>query len=412
MPALAGLRGTGDWGADERPTSFRESILFYSPNGTAPIYALTSKSRSKTINDPQYSWWAEGQTNVRLQVNGALSSGDTTFIVDSTDPTATTMNGNYGTANNLKQGDILLVEPATDNATFNQELIEVVSVQSAGQFTAKRGAGGTTAATIADNIWLTLIGSAYAEGTDIPPPTTRNPVKFTTYTQIFKDVYELTATAAVTATRTGNPWSNDKKRKAFDHARAIEWSILFGRKAETVGENGKPKRFMGGLREYIPAANTTVFGSAVTFSALMDAISPIFDFDTGAGDTRMAFGGNAALMELNKALVGQANVHINYDGGKIKQYGMDFTELTMPRGRVLFYSHPLMNIHPLYRKSMFVLDMSSLVYLSLPGRDTKDTDDVQTKSEDVRRGFWQTECGLMVDFGGMTNAYLGNISAT
>jgi hypothetical protein len=39
-------------------------------------------------------------------------------------------------------------------------------------------------------------------------------------------------------------------------------------------------------------------------------------------------------------------------------------------------------------------------------------DDVQAKDEDVRRGFYQTECGLQVDRGGTTMFYLGNILAT
>ncbi len=35
-----------------------------------------------------------------------------------------------------------------------------------------------------------------------------------------------------------------------------------------------------------------------------------------------------------------------------------------------------------------------------------------SKDEDVRRGYFQTECSLMVDAGGLSQAYLGNISAT
>jgi hypothetical protein len=42
--AIAGLRGTGDWGTDERPKNFREMILWLNPNGTAPIFALSSRA--------------------------------------------------------------------------------------------------------------------------------------------------------------------------------------------------------------------------------------------------------------------------------------------------------------------------------------------------------------------------------
>lgn len=409
--AVAGLRGTGDWGTDERPKSFRGNILRFNPNGTAPIFALTSKAKKRTVDDPEFAWWAEGNAQVRLQVNGALGSGDTLVTVDTLDPTSTTLGANYGTASNLKNGDILLVEPAADNATFNHELLEVDTVLSDTQFTVRRGAGGTTAGSIADNLYLLLIGSAYAEGTAAPRPTARNPIKFSNYTQIFKDTYELTGTANETTTRTGNNWSEDKKRKMWEHSSKIEWSILFGRAAETTGDNGKPKRFMGGLRSFIPASNVTVFGSAVTANSFATAIAPLFDFDTGAGDTRIAFCGAEAMLQLGLIMNAATNVHIN-SNGPVKVYGMDFQQFQLPMGKLLFKIHPLMSRNGLYKKSMFILDFDALHYVAMKNRDTKAKDDVQTEDEDVRRGFVQTECSIEVDYGGLTMAYLGNISAT
>jgi hypothetical protein len=91
MSGIAGLRGTGDWGTDERPKNFREKILFTSPNGNAPIFALTSKAGKYSTNDPEFAWWAESQNLIRLVVNGALAAGDTLFTVSSVDPTATTL---------------------------------------------------------------------------------------------------------------------------------------------------------------------------------------------------------------------------------------------------------------------------------------------------------------------------------
>jgi hypothetical protein len=74
--------------------------------------------------------------------------------------------------------------------------------------------------------------------------------------------------------------------------------------------------------------------------------------------------------------------------------------------------HPLMSRHGLYKKSMFVLDFDAIKYVAMRNRDTKAHDDVQAKDEDVRRGYFQTECSLEVSNGGLTMAYLGNISAT
>lgn len=411
MSGIGGLRGTGDFGADERPKDFRDSILFFNPNGEAPIFALTAKAGKRIVKDPEFSWWNEGNALVRLQVNGALGSTDTLVAVDTADPTTTTLGANYGTATHLKPGDILMVEPASDAATYASELIEVDNVLSDTQFTVRRGVGGSLAASIGNDVWLTLIGSSYAEGTGAPRAVSRNPLKFYNYTQIFKNTYELTGTADHTTFRTGNPWSNDKKRKAYDHSRDIEMSILFGRRSETTGDNGKPKRTMGGLRTFIPSSNTTVFGIAVTPSSLVTALAPIFDFNTGAGDTRIAFVGNEAALQLGIVLNSATNVRINTTE-RVKVYGIHFQELILPQGRVLFKTHPLLSRHGLYKKSMFVVDFDALKWAPLEGRDTKAKDDVQAEDEDVRRGFFQTEGGIEVGYGGLTMAYLGNISAT
>ena len=411
MAAVAGLRGTGDWGTDERPKNFRENILFYQPNGTAPIFALTSKAGKKTVDDPEFSWWSEPNTLVRLLVNGALNSSATTVVVDSADPAAATPGVNWGLATHLKPGDILLVEPSADNATFDHELLQVENVLSATQFVVTRGAGGTTPANISDNGFLTLIGSSFAEGTAAPRAASRNPIKYNNYTQIFKDSYEITGTADETRARTGSAWSNDKKRKMFDHARAIEESILWGRKAETTGSNGKPQRYMGGLRQFIPATNTTVFSAqsdSAARGAFLDAVSPVFDFDTGAGDTRIAFAGNNAITALGKLFQADTQVRMN-SKETFTTYGIDFQELIIPRGKILLKSHPLLNQHSLYRNSMFIMDFDAIRYVCLKNRDTKVKDDVQNDDEDVRRGFVQTECSLMVDYGGITCAYLGAI---
>ena len=413
MSGIAGLRGTGDWGVDERPKDFRENILFFNPNGEAPIFALSSKAGKRVVKDPEFAWWCEGNALVRLQTTApTYTATDTLLTVQSLDPTGTTLGSNYGTATHLKPGDLLMIEPATETAIYAPEMVEVDNVLSDSQLTVKRGAAGSTAGTIGASSWLTLIGSSYAEGTGAPKAVSRNPTKFFNYTQIFKNTYELTGTADHTKVRTGDPWSNDKKRKAYDHSRDIEMSILFGRRSETTGDNGKPKRTMGGLRTFIPAANTVIFPNGpVAPNSIIDALAPVFDFNTGAGDTRVMFVGNAAAMEMGKIFNSATNVRIN-STERVKVYGIHFQELLLPQGRILIKTHPLMSRHGVYRKSAFVLDFDAIKWAPLEGRDTKTNDDVQTKDEDVRRGFLMTEAGLEVDYGGLTMAYLGNLSAT
>jgi hypothetical protein len=419
MTAVAGLRGTGDFSTDERPKNFREMILFMNPNGSAPIFALTAKAKKKTVDDPEYAWWNETNVLIRLQINNAsnYTSSATQLTVDTLDPTASTLNVNYGTATNLKPGDLLMVEPASDAAVFAPEYVEVTDILSDTDFVVRRGAAGSTAAAINDNQFLLLVGSSYAEGGVAPKAVARNPVKFNNYTQIFKNSYELSNTASQTRFRTGDPWSNDKKRKMFDHSRDIEMATLFGRKNEIASsaENGKPLRTFGGLRQQIPSTRQFVFSGPVKLgtdasNSFLDNVYKVFDYDSPAGDTRLAFCGNYALNSLAKVAASTTNVRLNSDQ-IITQYGMQFREFIMPQGRLLIKSHPLLNIHGgIYAKSMFILDFASINYVCLKGRDTKTFDDVQNKDEDVRRGFIMTECSLALDRGGLTCAYLGNVT--
>jgi hypothetical protein len=416
MSGIAGLRGTGDWGTAERPTNFRERILFISPNGNSPIFALTSKAGKHSVNDPQFSWWAESQNLVRLVTSGSMVSTDTLVTVAGVDPAAGTMSALYGAATNLKQGDVLMVEPAADAVAYTQEFVQVDSVISDTQFTIRRGAGGTTPGSIGNGVGLTLIGSSFSEGTSAPRAVSRNPVKFQNFIQIFKDTYELTGTAAETFARTGNAWSNDKKRKMFDHAKAIEMSFLFNPGAiEVTGDNGKPLRYMGGLRTFIPATNTRVYTTGsdpTTAQNFADACQPAFLFDLGGGDTRIGFCGNKARVELGKVIQAATGIKIEL-GNPVKLYGIDFQEYILPMGRVLLKSHPLLSQHPLYQRALFLLDFSVIKYTTMKGRpDAKIKDDVQLPDEDVRRGYIQTDCSMMVDGGGLSCAYIGGITAT
>lgn len=413
MSAVAGLRGTGDWGADERPKNFRELILFRNPNGAAPIFALTARVQKESVDDPEFAWWDEPNDLLRLRVNGAVSSSATTIKVDSADPSSSAPGNVWGLATHLVPGDLLLVEPATDNATFNHEVLEVDTVVSGTNFTVKRGRSGTTAAAIADNVLLLKIGTAYEEGTAEPKSASRNPIKYSNFTQIFKTVYELTGSAKQTKTRTGDPLANDKKRKMFDHARDIEMSLLFGQKSEITGPNGKPLRTMDGIRKFIPGTTTTILTGGYTLSTFLDAVVPVFDFDSPAGDTRIAFCGNSALNHINKLIAsasGHTAINLNVDH-KEKVFGLNFTEYVLPQGRLFLKTHPLMNRHGLYKDSMFILDFSAIRWRPLRNRDTKFQDNIQAKGEDVVRGQWMTEAGIEVRFGGLTCGYIGGFGA-
>lgn len=390
MASVAGLRGTGDWGTSERPKNFREMILWRNPNGSAPLTALMSKMRSSTTDDPEFAWWEEELNPIRVLTTTVHTTSETAIDIDS------------GDANDLVAGDILMVEKATPT-TYSFELLQVASVTSSTQFVVTRGAANTTAATIGDNSWLLKIGNAFEEGTTSPDSSTRNPTKYSNYTQIFKTTYRLTGTAEQTNVRTGDPLKNDKKRKMFDHSVAMEHAFLFGTPYEDTSGT-KPKRYTGGLFHFLGANyDATTKPTIATISSVLattsedsflDAVYQVFDYNSDtSGDERLMLYGNGFANWLNKAARMSESTRIQL-GNPIRQYGMKLTQWTIPQGTFYGKSHPLMNVNTRFTNGCFVVDPSGLRYRPMKGRDTRFKDNVQANDADERKGLWISEVGV------------------
>ena len=392
--AFAGLRGTGDWGVDERPKNFREMILWRNPNGSAPLTALMSKMKTEKTDDPEFAWWEEEQNAINVVIDGISLAADTALEL---------VSGGLL----LVPGDLLLISK-TEVAGYDNEIMEVTAVTDDTNIVVARGAAGSTAADTVDLDYATKIGNVYSEGSNSPDVSNVNPVKLLNFTQIFKTAYELTGTVQVTRARTGDPLKNDKKRKMFQHSAALEFAWLFGKAFEATGSNGKPKRYTGGLREFIQT-NAKVYTIAATEDSFLDDIYKVFDYDAGnAGNERLIFAGNGFLNSLNKIARDSASSRINFDG-TVKTYGMELQKWVLPQGTVMVRTHPLMNTHPIYTDSAFVIDPSAIVYRPL--RDTKPQDNIQAPDADTRKGQWMTEAGIEVRHE-KTMAYLGNFSDT
>lgn len=398
MAAIAGMRGTGDWGTDERPKNFREAILWRSPNGQTPLTALMSKMKTESVDDPEFSWWEEELNALRLTVG----SGTTYATTDAT----VYVTSNLQDAQDVIPGDLFMVEK-TMTAAYDHEVILASSVTDTTTVVFKRAQVGTTAAPIPASAKLTKIGNMFSEGSGAPTASTRNPTKLFNYVQILKTVYDITNSAKLTRARTGDPVKNDKKRKMFDHAAALEFAAIFGKRFEGTGANGKPMRTSGGLLYMMAtyASNMiTVFSTTPTETTFTDAVYPVFNFDTGAGDERIVLAGNGALNSLNRLAASQSRTRVNFDG-IIDQYGMKLQKWIMPQGTLYVKSHPLFNNHARFTNDMLILDPTALVYR--PMRDTVFKDNIQANDADETKGQWLTEAGFEMRHM-KTSAWLSN----
>lgn len=388
MAAIAGVRGTGDWGTDERPKNFRETILWRNPNGMAPLTALMAKMKSESTDDPEFTWWEEELNALRLTMgNGtAYSSTDTSIVVTS---------NLSADARDCVAGDMFLVEKTLTTA-YDHEIVVVSSVTDSSHIVIKRAQAGTTGATIGVGANLTKIGNVFEEGSGAPSSSSRNPTKLFNYAQIFKTTYNLTNTAKGTKARTGNAVEKDKKRKMFDHSVALEMAAIFGKRFETTGANGKPLRFTGGLlymMSQYASDMVTVFATTPTESTFTDAVYKVFNFDTGAGNERIVLAGNGALNSLNRLAASQARTRVNFDG-TIKLYGMELQKWILPQGTLFVKSHPLFNNHTRFTNEMLIIDPTCLI--ARPFRATTFQDNIQANDADEVKGQWLTEEGFEI----------------
>jgi hypothetical protein len=398
MAYFAGLRGTGSFGTDERPKEFREMILWSNPNGKAPLFALTAKAKTESLTDPEFAWWEETQTICRLAINNGGGYNDS----------AVTLTVDGGDARELIAGDLLQVEPTTETAAYAPEILRVTSVTNATTIVVVRASAGTSAAALADNQALFRIGNAQGEGTLSVGHSSTNPTKFSNYTQIFKTPYGITKTAKATKYRTGDPIKNDQKRKSFQHAEKIEQALFWGVASETnVTQDGETKilRTTRGIRSFV-TSNNYIFGVRPDMEQILERLAPVFNEDAGnAGNERIAFCGNRALMTF--ASLAEDNIHVQQDG-HVKYYGMDFTKFIIPQGTIYLKSHPLMNVHPVYEASMFVMPGNGIIYRPLSGRDTHVEKNIQPNDADYLKDQWLTEAGFEFHFE-KTWAYLGGL---
>ncbi len=181
--------------------------------------------------------------------------------------------------------------------------------------------------------------------------------------------------------------------------------MLWGMASEVTGSGGQPKRTMAGLRKLV-TSNVTVFAIDPTVDTFIAALSPCFDYEAGsAGNERIVYAGNGAVNFLNKIIAADSSTRINYDG-VIDLYGQNLRKFTIPQGSFAIKSHPLMNVHPLFTYSMFVVNPSGLIYRPLKSSDTRIQKNIQANDADLRKDQWLTEATLEVHYE-RSFAYIG-----
>lgn len=354
-----GIFNTGDYTTDLAKKSFAGMITRLMPNGTAPLFGMTSMLGSETAVAVEHGFFTKTMVFPEVTINGALTT-ETTLVVDD--------------SSQLLVGMIL-----RNNATGENMIVN--SVPSATSVTVTRNVGGTSYAVIADGEVLVQVGTAFEEASDRPSAYNIIPVRITNYTQIFRNTWAISGTADATQVIAGgSSMSESRQDCAAFHASDIEKALFFGVKS-SGSRNGQPFRTMDGLinivgnASYYPpiyGGSPNVFDAEATtdYSTLEEYLDSVSNqaTDPKTANERVLFAGGTAVKVLNQ--IGRLNGQYQMVDGQTN-YGLRFKTITMPRATFRIVEHPLFNSNSTWSKMAVAVDLSTFKLAYLGGRKTQ-----------------------------------------
>lgn len=357
-----GIFNTSQFTQDLAKKSFSSMITRLMPNGSAPLFALTSMLSDEVAAATEHGFFTKTMIFPEGKINLAagFTASDTVFTLDTTDTLLPNM--------------IMRVERTGENIIIN-------SVPGTTTIEVTRSIGSVAAAAILDDDDLYQVGTAFEESSTRPSANNIIPVRVTNLTQIFRNTWAISGSAQATEVIAGASTDAENRQDAAAlHAADIEKAIFFGQKSEST-RGGQPFRTMDGLLNMIenPAFYPPSFGGAVnSFTAggttnwtqLLGFLDPVFDqtTDPKGARQRVLFVGGSAKLVINE--IARLNGQTQLLDGQTN-FGMEFTTLTTPRGKFQLIEHPLFNTNATWAKMAVAVDLPTFNLAYLKGRKTK-----------------------------------------
>lgn len=333
--------------------SFAATILRRFPNGSAPLFGMTSMTGKARAKDVTHGYFTKTMVFSRVVTSAAYAAGETTLSVVST--------------TGIVPGMVL------HNATTGENL-RVLTVPSATSITVTRAFGRIALANIASGATLVVVGNAHAQGSARPTPRSIQAVYVSNFTQIFRNAWALTDTARSSYAEMGysNIAENKQDCSTF-HSTDIEAALFFGQaKMDTSGT--QPIHATQGIIDAVTqhaSANVNTAASTTTYDELVGYVEGAFQYSTSLGEskTRALFGDSQAIKVLNaigKKYVGDVTVTQAENS-----FGMVFNKFRFYKGEIMMIEHPMFNGLNVQPGLAVIVDLPAIKMAYMDGRDAK-----------------------------------------
>ncbi len=382
MAAIINMRGTGDWSTSEAPTAFSDKILYHYPDGPARFTMLLGRLSPKPVDSYKFTIFEQGLQVQRAKLTGTHTETATTINLD----TGTSL-GSYPGAY-FRKGYVCMVE-----RTREVIVVDTNPASTATSLSVVRDINGDASSedySLVATDYIIVIGTAHAEGADVPRAISENPDEVYNYLQIFRTPLSLTGSALEEYLRTGKPEANEKFKIGLEHSRAMELAFFFGQRNSTTID-GDTVKFTGGLN-YFVTSNVTDFSSAggISLTTWENFLEPIYSAPGGA-EEKVAFCGSQAMVALNR--LAMENSSMNVVPGD-RTFGLRFKEYEHAHGTLMCMSHPLLSQNPSYKDAIFIVDTKNTRRRYKKNRDTKYLKNRQSPGVDGIIHEFLTETGL------------------
>lgn len=329
--------------------SFAQAITRLMPNGTAPLFGLTSLLKDETASNIEHGYFSKTMIFPSVTSSATALATDTSITVAAYD--------------NIVPGDLLMNERTS-------EIVLVTALTSATVLAVTRAVGTVAAAAVnSGDVWRT-VGNAFEEGSVRPSAVAIIAERYVNNTQIFRNSWAVTKTAAAIPQIAGSGYVSESKQDcAALHAMAIEKALFFGQKFMGT-RNGQPFHTMEGIIARVNAAasgNITTLGATTNWTQLEAALDKTLETvtDPKGGNIRTMFvGGTARRVIHNIARLNSTYQITTAETG----WGLQIDTIRTPRGTFEMIEHPLFNAYggtSRWAKMAVICDLNafSLAYL-------------------------------------------------
>lgn len=356
----AGMFTTSALTQDLAKKSFAGMITRLMPNGTAPLFGMTSMLGEETAVQIEHGFFTKTMLFPQMTLSAAVAlAADTVLTVLSTA--------------NILPGMIMRVDSTGENVIIN-------GVPDATHVNVTRAVGNVAAANTLASDALYQVGNAFEEASVRPNALIINPVRITNLTQIFRNTWAISDTVRTTQMIAGDTNIAESRQDcAGFHAADIEKAIFFGQKFQGT-RNNQPFRTMDGLVSivgnltYYPssyaAANVNAAGSTTNYTQLEGFLDPVFNqaTDPKVANERVLFVGGGAHKVLNN--IGRLNGTYFISDGQTS-WGLQFGTFKTTRGTFRVIEHPLFNTNPSWTKMAVAVDLTTFKLAYLGDRKTQ-----------------------------------------